>query len=56
MGTATVGGFIYRGSALPELYGRMVFGDFSTALEKPSGQVFVATRQRPGMRSGRWSA
>jgi glucose/arabinose dehydrogenase len=43
MGTATVGGFIYRGSALPELYGRMVFGDFSTVLEKPSGQVFVAT-------------
>lgn len=43
MGTATVGGFIYRGSALPELYGRMVFGDFSTVLAKPSGQLFVAT-------------
>ncbi|HEX6143506.1 MAG TPA: PQQ-dependent sugar dehydrogenase [Geminicoccaceae bacterium] len=43
MGTATVGGFIYRGSALPDLYGRMVFGDFSTVLERPSGQVFVAT-------------
>jgi glucose/arabinose dehydrogenase len=43
MGTATVGGFIYRGSALPELYGRLVFGDFSTVLERPSGQVFVAT-------------
>jgi glucose/arabinose dehydrogenase len=43
MGTATVGGFIYRGSALPELYGRMIFGDFSTVLDRPSGQVFVAT-------------
>jgi glucose/arabinose dehydrogenase len=42
-GTATVGGFIYRGSALPGLYGRMVFGDFSTVLDRPSGQVFVAT-------------
>jgi glucose/arabinose dehydrogenase len=43
MGTATVGGFIYRGSAWPALYGRMVFGDFSTTIKKPSGQVFVAT-------------
>ena len=52
MGTATVGGFIYRGSALPELYGRMVFGDFSTVLEKPSGQVFVATP--PASRDALW--
>ncbi len=43
LGTATLGGFIYRGSALPKLYGRMVFGDFSTTIKKPSGQVFVAT-------------
>ena len=31
------------GSTLPALYGRIVFGDFSTVLERPSGQVFVAT-------------
>jgi glucose/arabinose dehydrogenase len=43
MGTATVGGFVYRGAAIPELYGKIVFGDFSTVLERPSGQVFVAT-------------
>ena len=43
LGTATVGGFIYRGSALPELYGKLVFGDFSTTIDRPSGQVFVAT-------------
>ena len=43
LGIATVGGFVYRGAALPELYGRIVFGDFSTVLERPSGQVFVAT-------------
>jgi glucose/arabinose dehydrogenase len=43
MGTASVGGFVYRGKALPGLYGKLVFGDFSTAIEKPSGQVFVAT-------------
>ncbi len=43
LGTANVGGFIYRGSALPGLYGKLVFGDFSTIIDKPSGQVFVAT-------------
>lgn len=43
LGTASVGGFIYRGSALPGLYGKLIFGDFSTVIEKPSGQVFVAT-------------
>lgn len=43
LGTASIGGFIYRGSALPGLYGKLVIGDFSTVIEKPSGQVFVAT-------------
>jgi glucose/arabinose dehydrogenase len=43
MGTANVGGFIYRGHALPALYGKLVFGDFSATLAKPSGQLFVAT-------------
>lgn len=43
LGTASVGGFVYRGGAMAALYGRLVFGDFSTAIEKPSGQVFVAT-------------
>ena len=41
-GTANVGGFVYRGSALPALHGKLVFGDFSAAIEKPSGQLFVA--------------
>lgn len=43
LGTANVGGFIYRGKAIPELYGKFVFGDFSSIVQKPSGQVFVAT-------------
>lgn len=49
LGTANVGGFIYRGSALPGLRGKLVFGDFSTRIEAPSGQVFVAT-PAPGWR------
>ncbi|MDP6342920.1 MAG: PQQ-dependent sugar dehydrogenase [Alphaproteobacteria bacterium] len=43
MGTANIGGFVYRGKALPGLYGRFVFGDFSSDIRKPSGQLFVAT-------------
>ena len=43
MGTANIGGFLYRGSAIPALYGRFVFGDFSSIVQKPSGQLFAAT-------------
>jgi glucose/arabinose dehydrogenase len=32
-GEATVGGFVYRGSALPQLAGRYVFGDYSRAAD-----------------------
>jgi len=53
MGTANVGGFVYRGKTLPGLYGKLVFGDFSATIMKPSGQVFVAT---PSTSPGRlWS-
>lgn len=34
-GLAIVGGYVYRGTALPELYGKYLFGDI------PSGRVFV---------------
>jgi len=30
LGQSTTGGFVYRGSAIPNLYGRYVFGDFAT--------------------------
>lgn len=43
LGTANVGGFMYRGSALPKLKGKFVFGDFSSQILKPSVQLFVAT-------------
>jgi glucose/arabinose dehydrogenase len=43
MGTACVGGFVYRGTALPGLYGKLIVGDFSSRIEKPSGQLFVAS-------------
>ncbi|MFB6301056.1 MAG: sorbosone dehydrogenase family protein, partial [Halobacteriales archaeon] len=37
-GLAVVGGYVYRGRALPGLFGRYVFGDF-----QPNGRLFVAT-------------
>jgi glucose/arabinose dehydrogenase len=36
-GHSVIGGFVYRGSELPQLAGRYVFGDFSRAFRFPSG-------------------
>jgi glucose/arabinose dehydrogenase len=39
-GIAVVGGFVYRGSDIPELGGRYVFGDFSTGFGVAAGRIF----------------
>lgn len=36
-GTAVTGGLVYRGSEIPELYGKYVFGDYSIAGSPPPG-------------------
>lgn len=41
-GTAVIGGYVYRGSAIPELSGKYVFGDFSTGFANPAGRLFYA--------------
>lgn len=38
-GLAVIGGFVYRGSAIPELAGRYVFGDWGS-FAAPSGRLF----------------
>lgn len=38
-GTAVVGGYVYRGSALPSLAGKYVFGDWGT-FSAPSGRLY----------------
>ena len=43
VGTAVVGGHLYRGAALPGLRGKFVFGDWSREFMRPSGQLFVAS-------------
>lgn len=43
LGLVVVGGNVYRGSAIPELQGRYVFGDWSTSFDVPDGTLLVAT-------------
>ena len=39
-GEAIVGGFVYRGSRVPALAGKYVFGDYSRVFGKPEGRLF----------------
>jgi len=41
-GISTTGGYVYRGSAIPELVGHYVFGDWSQTFQAPGGKLFVA--------------
>jgi glucose/arabinose dehydrogenase len=41
-GIAVIGGFIYRGTAIPELFGKYVFGDLSRGFGSPNGRLFYA--------------
>jgi glucose/arabinose dehydrogenase len=41
-GISVIGGFMYRGSMIPELEGMYVFGDFSTSFTDPLGRLFYA--------------
>lgn len=52
-GLSIIGGYVYRGSALPALQGRYIFADWSRAWQKPEGQMFVASRPADG--KGPWT-
>jgi glucose/arabinose dehydrogenase len=43
IGTCVIGGFVYRGQALPQLQGRYVFGDWTTAGHKRDGLILAAS-------------
>jgi hypothetical protein len=51
---AVIGGFIYRGRALPGLTGRYVFGGWSSEHDRPSGRLFVANRPAETGRPWTW--
>ncbi|MEK7755898.1 MAG: PQQ-dependent sugar dehydrogenase, partial [Planctomycetota bacterium] len=39
-GTAVIGGYVYRGSAYPQLVGKYVYGDFASDFFVPSGRLY----------------
>jgi glucose/arabinose dehydrogenase len=47
-GDAVIGGYLYRGSAVPGLQGRYVFGDLTTAFPATGGRLFVAEQASGG--------
>ncbi len=51
-GTAVIGGFVYRGNALPRLQGAYIFGDFTVSRPAPDGRLFIATR--PSAPGAKW--
>lgn len=42
LGSVIIGGYIYRGSDVPDLEGRYVFGDYARDRLKPDGTLFAA--------------
>ena len=46
-GISITGGFVYRGTAIPELFGKYIFGDLAlkTAPVRADGRLFVADLQ-----------
>lgn len=48
VGTSVIGGFVYRGAALPALRGRYVFGDFASATIPFGGVLFAAAEGQDG--------
>lgn len=53
LGLAVVGGYVYRGQALPSFDGRYVFGDWSTSFGQGDGILLAATR--PDQEGAMWS-
>ena len=39
-GHAVIGGYVYRGATIPQLAGRLVFGDLASTFTTPSGRLF----------------
>ena len=47
-GTAIIGGFVYRGSAIPKLRGRYVFGDYARPSAQEGRLLFLTGRNLAG--------
>lgn len=51
VGQSVIGGYVYRGDALPELDGVYLFGDFSESLDRPAGALLASV---PSEGDGLW--
>jgi glucose/arabinose dehydrogenase len=47
-GASVTGGYVYRGSAIPELQGKYVYGDFT------SGKIWIASQTDGGVVTSEW--
>lgn len=47
-GISVTGGVVYRGSEFPELFGKYLFGDFSTGFSSPNGTLLGLEEVTPG--------
>ena len=52
-GISITGGFVYRGTAMPELYGKYIFGDLAlkTSPVRADGRIFYADLQRGSIKA-----
>lgn len=48
IGISVTGGYVYRGSAIPGLQGKYVFGDWSTGFGTPNGTLLGLEETSPG--------
>jgi glucose/arabinose dehydrogenase len=48
VGRSITGGYLYRGSESPKLYGAYVFGDWSTSFIRANGKLFYLQETAPG--------
>jgi len=51
VGVVVIGGYVYRGSAIPSLAGQYIFGDYSVSFDGPQGRLFIGSENA----SGQWT-
>lgn len=49
LGTAVVGGYLYRGQALPDMQGKYIFADWSNEFSRGNGTLLLATPSQAGL-------